>query len=872
MTDGPSPAMKQYYTAKAQHPDALLLFQMGDFYETFGEDAGIVARELDIVLTTRGRDKNGDRMPLAGVPLHAAESYIARLVNKGYKVVLCDQVEDPKLAKGVVKRDVVRIITPGTVIDSAMLGSSGAQYLMAIAPAGKTGYGLAFLDVSTGEFFVSCDTQRDFSGIVSEVVKYRPSECIVPGAIPDRLIARLEQQDVLVSRYRDDAFVPDTARRLLCTQFGVSTLEGYGCDAMEGAVAAAGAALQYARETQRSELAHIRSLSTRIPGEKMVLDAVTLRNLEITQNLRGAKEDATLLGVLDRTETPMGSRLIRSWITAPLIVPAEINRRLDAVEFFVRQTMARAGLRSLLHYCADVERIAGRISYGNVGPRDLITLKESLEQVPEIKVLFSGNLPACIAESLDGITDPDALTALIGRAIVDEPPAVAKNGGMIREGYNTDLDELRSLSRSGKDWIADFQQKERDRTGIRSLKIGYNRVFGYYIEVTKSNLNLVPPGYERKQTTANGERYTLPELREKESLIATAEERLSTLEAEIYADLVKCLADYVPDLQRLAQSIAVLDVFSALAETAAKRGYVRPVLDESTRIVIREGKHPVVERSLESGFVPNDTLLDAGSDQLLIITGANMAGKSTYMRAVALICIMAQTGSFVPAAHATVGIVDRVFTRVGAFDDLASGQSTFMVEMLELANILNNLSNRSLLILDEIGRGTSTLDGYSIARAVVEHLHGKTVQGPRTLFATHFHELVELEGTLKRVKNYHFAVRDTGKDVIFLRKIIPGATDRSYGIHVAETAGIPQKVIERARAVLKETMQREAVTGPRAPRYTQMLLVDAADTVEATHPAVEELRSLNIDEMTPLAALTALHRLQTLVKNGGDER
>ncbi|MDN7025526.1 DNA mismatch repair protein MutS [Methanoculleus sp. FWC-SCC1] len=873
MKDGPTPAMKQYYTVKAAHPDAILFFQMGDFYETFGDDAAVVARELDIVLTARGRDRNGERMPLAGVPLHAADGYIARLVNKGYKVVVCDQVEDPKKAKGVVKRDVVRVITPGTLIDSAMLSSSGAKYLMAIAPGKKDAWGMAFLDVSTGEFFVSTgDGGRDCHEIVSEVVRYRPSECIVPESCGDAVIDRLRSQGVLVSRYRDEAFAPGAAAALLCEQFGTASLAGYGCEGLDEAVAAAGAALHYARETQRSELCHITGLATRLPKKAMVLDAITLRNLEITKSIRGDTDTATLLSALDATETPMGGRLLRSLLIAPLIAREAIEQRLDAVEYFVAGPMVRADIRSRLHRCADIERIAGRIAYGNAGPRDLATLRESIGQLPALKACFAGDLPAKITEALASMSDLAETEDLIGRAIVDDPPAMAKAGGMIREGFNPDLDTLRELATSGKDWIAEFQQSERERTGIRSLKVGYNRIFGYYIEVTKANLHLVPPEYERRQTTANGERYTIPELREKEALIATAEERLSAVEAETYANLVATLAAAVPELQATARAVAHLDVYAGLAEVAARYDYTRPAIEESGRIVIREGRHPVVERSMDVGFVPNDTELDGSGNQIMIITGANMAGKSTYMRAVALICIMAQMGSFVPARHAGIGLVDRVFTRVGAFDDLASGQSTFMVEMLELANILNNVTDQSLVVLDEIGRGTSTLDGCSIAQAVVEFLHGKAVTGPRTLFATHFHELITLEGSLKRVHNFHFAVRDTGREVTFLRKLIPGATDKSYGVHVAELAGIPKKVTDRARTVLKEAMLQEPRTGAGGqPRYTQMLLVDPGEGTAVTNPAVEELQRLNLDEMTPLAALNTLHRLRDLA-NGGDGR
>ena len=871
MTDGPTPAMRQYYAVKARYPDSIIFFRMGDFYETFGDDAGVVARELDITLTARGRDRNGERMPLAGVPHHAADGYIARLVSKGYKVVICDQVEDPKTAKGIVKREVTRVITPGTLIDSSMLGSAGAHYLMAVAPDHGGSFGLAFLDVSTGEFFVSSGSgERDYADIISEVVRYRPTEAIVPESLEGDLPARLEALGVTVSRYRDDAFDPRAAYEHLCSQFGTTTLDGYGCAQMTGAIAAAGAALLYAQETQQSPLPHISGLSTRVPSENMLLDAITLRNLEITAPIRGGNDANTLLSTLDLTETPMGSRTMRSFLIAPLLRKDAIEARLDAVEWFFDRTIERQALRAALGDVADIERIAGRIAYGNAGPRDLVTLRDSLEAIPGIKALFDADAPPLIREALDMMADHASAADLIARAIVDDPPALARSGGMIREGFNTKLDGLRHLATSGKDWIAEFQQQERERTGIKSLRVGYNRVFGYYIEVTKPNLHLVPPEYERRQTIANGERYTTPDLREKEAMIATAEDRLSALEAEVYADLIRALAAEVPGLQATARAVGLLDVYSALAEVAARYGYTRPRIEESGRILIRDGRHPVVERNLQTPFVPNDTELDSGGTQIMIITGANMSGKSTYMRAVALCCIMAQMGSFVPARHAAIGIVDRVFTRVGAFDDLASGQSTFMVEMLELANILNNATPQSLVILDEIGRGTSTLDGSAIARAVVEFLHGKAVVGPRTLFATHFHDLIDLEGSLARVKNFHFAVKDTGTDVVFLRKIIPGATDRSYGVHVAQLAGVPKKVTDRARQLMKEASARQLPDGPRAPLYTQMLLIDPGEGVVEENPAIKELRALNPNEMTPIEALNTLCRLQRLA-NGEDE-
>ncbi|MFA7199450.1 MAG: DNA mismatch repair protein MutS, partial [Methanoculleus sp.] len=594
MTDGPTPAMRQYYSVKARHPDAVIFFRMGDFFETFGDDAGVVARELDITLTARGKDKNGDRMPLAGVPHHAVEGYIARLVGKGYKVVICDQVEDPKTAKGVVKREVTRVITPGTLIDSSMLGSAGAHYLMAVAPDRKDTFGLAFLDVSTGEFFVSSGSgEREYVDIISETVRYGPTEVIVPESLADALPDRLEGLGVTVSRYRDDAFAFDAACERLCEQFGTSTLDGYGCAGMTGGVAAAGAALRYAQETQHSPLSHISGLATRNPSGNMVLDAITLRNLEITTGIKGVGDENTLLATLDVTETSMGSRTMRSFLISPLLAKEAIEKRLDAVEWLVDHALDRQALRAALGEFADIERIAGRIAYGNAGPRDLATLKESLCAIPELKSLLSGDVPALVAGALDAMSDHASVRDLVGRAIVDEPPARAVAGGMIREGFNAKLDEFRHLSTSGKDWIAEFQQQERERTGIKSLKIGYNRVFGYYIEVTRPNLPLVPPEYERRQTTANGERYTIPDLKEKEAMIATAEERLSALEAEIYTELVRTLATEVPGLQATARAVGLLDVYAALAEVAARYGYSRPAIEESGRTIIRDGRHPV---------------------------------------------------------------------------------------------------------------------------------------------------------------------------------------------------------------------------------------------------------------------------------------
>ena len=887
-----TPAMQQYRECKARHPDAILFFHIGDFYETFETDAELVSRELDIVLTSRS--KNGEhRTPLAGVPHHAVEGYIAKLVAKGYKVAVCDQLEDAKKAKGLVKRDVVRVITPGTVIDPAMLPSSAATYLFALCPAPKGGeWGAAFLDISTGEFFVTpVGSDNLIENIRSECSRYRPKECIVPSGIDEVIRQSMRDNGVVVTPFRDEAFSPSAAERMLCAHLHVASIAGFGCDAMPAAIGAGGAALAYAQETQNAPLAHVSQLTTRTSAHGMLLDAVTLRNLEVSESIRGGMKGSTLFGSLDQTKTPMGSRLLLRQLTRPLTDKTGIDDRLDAVEFFVSHTTTRLSLRDLLRKHADIERITARISYGNAGPRDLVALADSLLTLPEIREVLSspsaGTIPPLITRSREALVALPETIDLIRRAITDDPPAIARNGGVIRAGYSRELDELTGVLRSGKGWIVDLQAQEREKTGIKSLKIGYNKIFGYYIDITKPNLPLVPAHYERRQTTATGERYTLPELREKEALITNADERVLALERDLYTSLLETLRDVIPALQQIASAIAALDVSCALAEVAQTHDYVRPVLDDGDVIVIRDGRHPVVETALANGFVPNDTELASTGTQIMIITGANMAGKSTYMRAVALCCIMAQAGSFVPARHARIGILDRVFTRVGAFDDLASGQSTFFVEMLELANILNNVTPQSLVILDEIGRGTSTVDGCSIAKAVLEYLHGRSSAGPKTLFATHFHELIEMEGSLKRVKNYHFAVRDTNKEVVFLRKLIPGATDKSYGIHVARLAGIPKKVTDRADTLLSDAMNRAVPAGTRPQRYTQILLVDdhepqsmtptvapcpapAPVSDPAPDPVHVALAGINPDTLTPLQALTKIAELKQMIgKPGG---
>ncbi len=873
-TERLTPVMRQYQELKQQHPDTILFFRIGDFYETFNSDAELVAKELDIVLTSRSKSAEA-RIPLAGVPYHAADGYIAKLVAKGYRVAVCEQVGDPKTTKGVVKREIARIVTPGTVIDSSMVPSAAATYLMAVCPGAKgQEWGIALLDISTGEFFVSIiDHDHNLTNLVSEISRYRPAECLVPASVPGALTKTIADRGVLVTRFRDEAFSHTAAKKALLAQFGTATLAGFGCEEEPAATGAAGAALVYAQETQFTNLPHISSLSTRASSQSMMLDAITLRNLEIRESIRGGSRGATLLSSLDLTRTPMGSRLLNRHLARPLLDIGQIDARLDAVGFFCGDTTRRLAVRGQLGKLADIERIAARIAYGNAGPRDLVALADSLAALPALRETVQANagdsLPPLLRSALDGTRDLPETVAYIRSAIADDPPLIARNGGVIRRGFSAELDEIHTVLHSGKDWIIALQDQERERTGIKSLKIGYNRIFGYYIDITRPNLPLVPAHYERKQTTATGERYTLPELREKEALITNADERVLQLERELFAGILETLKKTVPDLQMIAAGIASLDVASALAEVACTRNYVRPHLNDGPALIIRDGRHPVVEPGMTGGFVPNDVDLSSDDTQILIITGANMAGKSTYMRAAALICIMAQAGSYVPARHASIGIIDRIFTRVGAFDDLASGQSTFFVEMLELANILNNVTSRSLVILDEIGRGTSTADGSSIARAVLEYLHGKGSSGPKTLFATHFHELVTAEEDLKRTKNFHFAVRETKDEVVFLRKLIPGATDKSYGIHVARLAGIPKKVTERADILLTEGMNRKGTGSAKPQRYTQILLVDDnRSEPPADHPALTALSRLNPDEMTPLQALSAIADLKKQLDMG----
>lgn len=862
-----TPAMQQVEDMKNQYPGCILFMRMGDFYETFYEDAEICARELGIVLTSRSTDPNGKPIPLAGVPYHAAEAYIPRLVRRGYRVAVCEQVEDPKKAKGVVKRDVVRVHTPGCAIDPSIVDAPESRYLMALLPDRKAeSFGLAILEITTGEFSVrEIPKDEGTDGIASVIESLHPAECLVPERTSPDVIRLLESYAVLATDRHPGEFDPQDAESLLCRHFGVATLEGFGIIEMPLAVGAAGAALSYAIATQKNALPHLSDMKIMHASDRMILDAVTLRNLEITRSIGGERSKATLMATLDSTFTPMGRRALSSEITAPLTSIRAINDRLDMVEWLIQSPLSRADISGFLAGCGDIERISGRIAIGNASPRDLISLAASLDAVRGIAASLDDKIPPLMGELAGEIGSFDPTITLIRSAIADDPPLLVRNGGVIQNGYDSKLDTLRDTAGSGRDWVLSLQQSERERTGIKSLKIAYNQVFGYYIEVTKPNLSRVPPEYERKQTTASGERFTLPSLREYERTIATADEEALAREAELYLELIETLRPLVPAFQSAARAVGMIDLLLSFADAAFRRGYVRPALTDGTAIRIRGGRHPVVEEAVVSGFVPNDTDMESTGDQVLILTGANMAGKSTYMRSVALICIMAQSGSFVPADAAEIGLLDRIFTRVGASDDLAGGQSTFMVEMVELAYILRHVTDRSLVILDEIGRGTSTVDGYSIARSVLEFLHGRRSIGPKTLFATHFHRLVEVESELKRVRNYHFAVRETDDEITFLRKLIPGATDRSYGIHVARLAGVPEKVLTRARTILSETLaeeERGESPGKRKPRYTQLLLMDSGGEEKRNHPVLSDLKTIDLNTMSPIDALNTLAELK----------
>jgi len=847
-----TPLRQQYLRIKKKYPNTIVFFRLGDFYETFDDDAKVVSKELEIVLTSREMGK-GNKVPLAGIPYHALDNYLARLINKGYKVAICEQLSDPK-AGGLVDRDVVRVVTPGTVVEPGLLKGNVNNYLASIVTEGQQA-GIAYADITTSEFQT---TQLPIERMQSELERLRPSEILAPkGAEVQGGAAPVTPVDV-------QYFELEATRHLLREHFGVTSLEGYGCAGLSLAIRSAGAIVHYLGETQKQALKQLTSLSTYSTESFMTLDPQTRRNLELFQTFRQDKE-GSLLSVIDLTRTPMGARLLRRWVGQPLLDVAQLNRRLDAVAWFHADTRRRTKVITILSKIADLERLINRVRSGIATPREIVALRRSLEASSELRDVMEKEQSSGIDWLFQDIDPCRETIDLISKAIADEPPQNLGDG-VIKAGFSTELDSIRVAAKDAKSYIANLERVERERTGIKSLKVGYNRVFGYYIEISNSNLPQVPGDYIRKQTLANAERYYTPQLKEYESLILNAQERLAELESTIYRQVLGQVGLAAERILETASAVAQLDVFSSLGEVAVRSGYVRPELNEGNVISISNGRHPVVERMLDGeSFIPNDTYLSNEDAQMIILTGPNMAGKSTYLRQVALIVLMAQIGSFVPADSATIGIVDRIFTRVGAQDDLATGRSTFMVEMEETANILNHATSRSLLILDEIGRGTSTYDGISIAQAVAEYIHNHPKMGAKTIFATHYHELVELAGFLPRVRNFNVAVAEDKGKVIFLRRMLPGGADKSYGIHVAQLAGLPRAVVHRAEEVLSSLEDKRHSSGKIKAVSSPQLPLFVGDVVSSE--VTDELSKLEPDSMTPLEALNKLYELKKKAQN-----
>lgn len=878
-----SPMMQHYLDTKEEYKDCILFYRLGDFYEMFFEDAKTVSRELEITLT--GKDCGlEERAPMCGVPYHSVENYLNKLVQKGYKVAIAEQVEDPKTAKGLVKREVVRIVTPGTIINSSALDETKNNYLMSIVYLDRV-FGISFVDVTTGDYYVTEVTSSQ--ALIDEIYKFTPSEVVcndafyVSGTDLEDLKTRL---NFTLSSLENWYFNEDGCRRVLLEHFHIHSLEGLGLQEYETGMIAAGSLMQYLYETQKSEMAHITAVHPYSTGRYMIIDTSTRRNLELTETLREKQKRGTLLWVFDKTKTAMGARLLRTYIEQPLIDKAAIIERQDAIEELCQEFINREELREYLNPIYDLERLMGRISYNTANPRDLIAFKSSLAMLPHIKAAlssFQSELLKGIFENLDTLDD---LYQLIEEAILEEPPITIREGGIIKEGFNEDVDQFRKSKTEGKTWLSDLEIRERERTGIKTLKIKYNKIFGYCLEVTNSFKDKVPVEYTRRQTLANAERYTTQELKNLEDMIMGAEDKLYALEYDLFCTIRDTIAGEVLRIQKSAKAVAQLDVLASLAAVAQRNQYVKPKINEKGIIDIKNGRHPVVELMIPNNmFVANDLYLDNNQNRVAIITGPNMAGKSTYMRQAALITLMAQIGSFVPADSANIGICDRIFTRVGASDDLASGQSTFMVEMTEVANILRNATRQSLVVLDEIGRGTSTFDGMSIAWAVVEYIADTKQLGAKTLFATHYHELTELEGALTGVNNYCIAVKEQGDDIVFLRKIIKGGADKSYGIQVAKLAGVPDRIIGRAKELVqelsdadianraREVAQYASTASSTRSRVQKLDEVDANqltlfDTVK-DDDIVKELTSLELGTMTPIDALNTLYRMQATLKN-----
>ena len=885
---GLSPMMAQYMETKKQYSDCILFYRLGDFYEMFFDDALTASRELEITLTGKECGLE-ERAPMCGVPYHAVDSYLSRLVQKGYKVAIAEQMEDPKLAKGLVKREVIRVVTPGTITSAQALDETKNNYLMGIVYlADKMGVSVA--DITTGDFLVTeVSTDR---ALFDEINKFSPAEVICNDAFSMSGISLEDLKDryhFTVSALDSHFFQDDSCRRVLREHFKVGSLEGLGLGDYDCGVIAAGAVLQYLYDTQKSTLDHLTTIVPYATGNYMVLDSSTRRNLELLETMREKQKRGSLLWVLDKTRTAMGARLLRTWIEQPLISREEILKRQNAIEELNLNYISREELGEYLNPVYDLERLIGRISYKTANPRDLLAFRNSIAMVPHIKRLL-GEFTSDALKELEQELDPlEDLEDLITRAIVEEPPITVREGGMIRDGYNEEADRLRHAKTEGKTWLAELEARERESTGIKNLKVKYNKVFGYYFEVTNSFKDLVPEYFIRKQTLTNAERYTTDELKNLEDVILGAEDKLFSLEYDLFCGVRDAIAAEVVRIQKTARAVAAVDVFVSLSVVATRSNYVKPQINEKGTIQIKGGRHPVVEKMMRDDmFVANDTILDNSRNRISIITGPNMAGKSTYMRQTALIVLMAQIGSFVPADQANIGICDRIFTRVGASDDLASGQSTFMVEMTEVANILRNATRNSLLILDEIGRGTSTFDGLSIAWAVVEHISNTRLLGAKTLFATHYHELTELEGLMSGVTNYCIAVKEQGDDIVFLRKIVKGGADKSYGIQVAKLAGVPDSVISRAKELVEQLVDSDLTARTREiaegnapaghkpvpkPDDVEMSQLTLFDTVREDD-IIEELKNLELGNMTPIDALNTLYRMQTKLKNrwSGNEK
>ena len=867
-----TPMMEQYFEIKNRYRHCLLFFRLGDFYELFFDDAVIGSRELGLTLT--GKDwGQKERAPMCGVPFHSADSYIDKLVQSGYKVAICEQVEDPKLAKGIVKRDVIRIVTPGTVIDNEVLDENKNNYIMSIYGDSK-GYALAVCDVTTGEFqtaeFTSANAEEK---LFDEAARFMPAEIITNGYFLNTPCAGRIRKNLNIdpNDAGDACFAYRNAAKTICRHFDILSVDGLGLGERTFSVCASGGLLDYLYETQKNNLEHIGKITLYSTNDFMLLDVSTRRNLELTETMRENSRRGSLLWVIDKTKTAMGARLLRKWVEQPLINSADINKRLDAVEELKDDFFKREEIKDVLSTMHDFERIMGRIVYKTANARELVNLKNSIENLPQLKKILEISKSGYMKEIYSELDTLEDIFALIDKAIVDDPPFSVREGGMIKEGYSSEADSLLQAKRRGSDWISDMEKQEREKTGIKNLRINYNRVFGYYIEVTKSYLDLVPENYMRKQTLANCERYTTKELNDLADLILGSSDRLIDLEYNIFCDVREKVASQVNRIQYTAYITAVCDAIQSLAETAQAQDYVKPVVDDGEVIDIKDGRHPSVEKMSDGAFIANDVYLDNEDNRLLIITGPNMAGKSTYMRQNAIITILAQIGSFVPASSAHIGVCDRIFTRVGASDDLASGQSTFMVEMTEVANILNNATSKSLLILDEIGRGTSTFDGLSIAWAVMEYIADKKQIGAKTLFATHYHELTELEGKLPGVKNYCITVKEEGEDIIFLRKIKRGGADHSYGIQVARLAGLPNKVIKRSTAILKKLnaadiakKTRKLADEAKEDAEEEAVQIDMFNIKE--NQIIDDINKIDVMSLTPIQALQTLFDLQNKIK------